>query len=82
MSDDRYKAAERRVDQRVGFAVHLLAFVVVNAMLSSQSGFDPTAGYFWGWGIGLGAHALFVLASGTRVKQRLIERELARAHRP
>lgn len=80
MSDERYKAAERRVEQRVGFAVHLLAFVLVNAMLFSHSGFDPAAGHFWGWGIGLGAHALFVLASGTRLRERLIERELARAH--
>lgn len=82
MSDEHYETAERRVNQRSGLAVHALVFLVVNAVLFGQSGFEPAAGHFWGWGIGLGAHALFVLGSGTTLKQRMIQRELQRLQRP
>lgn len=80
MSEERYETAVRRVEQRAGLAVHALAFVAVNAVLFAQTGVDPAAGHFWGWGIGLGAHALFVLFFGTSLKQRMIERELDRVH--
>ncbi|WP_165491805.1 2TM domain-containing protein [Egibacter rhizosphaerae] len=81
MPDEQYEAAERRVRQKAGLAVHTLAFLTVNAILFSQSGFEPAAGHFWGWGIGLLAHTGFVSASGTRLQQHMIERELQRVQR-
>jgi hypothetical protein len=78
MTDERYAAATRRVDQLAGFAIHVLAFLVVNAVLFSQTGFRPEAGHFWGWGIGLAAHAAVVLGPGSRIRPRLIEQQLER----
>jgi hypothetical protein len=54
---------------------------VVNAALFAKHGVDFGAGYFWGWGIGLGAHALIVLGPAARWRDRLIDRELARGAR-
>lgn len=78
MSTERYETAARRVDQLVGLAAHALAFLTVNAVLFAPAGFNPEAGHFWGWGIGVAAHALAVLSPGSRIRQRLIQRQLQR----
>lgn len=78
MSTERYETAARRVDQLVGLTAHVLAFVTVNAVLFAPAGFDPEAGHFWGWGVGVAAHALAVLGPGSRIRQRLIQRRLRR----
>jgi hypothetical protein len=65
----------------IGFIAHALAFAAVNAALFAKHGVDFGAGYFWGWGIGLGAHALLVLGPAARWRDRLIDRELARGAR-
>jgi hypothetical protein len=75
---DRLERAERRADRLTGFALHLAAFVIVNVVLFAQTGFRPEAGHFWGWGIGVAAHAAVVLGPGSRLRQQLVERELQR----
>lgn len=80
MSDDdtRYAAAKDRVEQRVSLAVHWLAFAGVNVGLAAAFGFEPTAGYLWGWGIGLAAHSVYAMWHLSGWNGRLIERELGR----
>lgn len=78
MSTERYETAARRVDQLVGLTAHVLAFLAVNAVLFAPAGFNPEAGHFWGWGLGVAAHALAVLGPGSRIRQHLIQHQLHR----
>lgn len=78
MTTERFETAAHRVDQLMGLAVHVLAFLTVNAVLFTPTGFRPEAGHFWGWGIGVAAHAFAVLGPGSRIRQNLIRRQLAR----
>lgn len=75
---DRYTAARDRVDQLLWFAAHLVAFIGVNLGLALTLGFYPQAGYLWGWGTGVVLHALYVLANGRDLRQRLIQWQLHR----
>jgi hypothetical protein len=77
-TDPRYAAAERHVNRLGGWAVHVLAFLLVNAGIAAQSGFEPTAGHVWGWGLGVAAHTVAALGPGGALKERLIQRELHR----
>ena len=55
--------ARRATNARVGFAIHLAAYLAVNALLSGIN-LATTPGCLWakwpllGWGLGLLAHAL------------------------
>jgi len=57
-----YELAKERVEARRGFTVHLIVYVVVNAMLVCLWAFVSGRGFPWfvfplgGWGIGLVAH--------------------------
>jgi hypothetical protein len=78
-ADRAYRHAKNRVDQLWGFFVHALVFVGVNLGLAvAAGGFDPGAGYFWGWGIGVAAHAVYTAAPTELWRQRMIERQLAK----
>ena len=71
--------ARRRVEAKVGLAVHWTVYLVVNAGLILASG--DFAGSWWrlaGWGLGLAVHTGYVLVEVGRLQQRLIEGELAR----
>ncbi len=81
---EQFEAAKERVEQKLAFYTHLAVFVLVNALLTA---IDLTTSpgqlwFFWplgGWGIGVVLHAFKVFNSGpSSVKQRMIERELAR----
>ncbi len=71
--------APRRVEAKVGLAVHWAVYLAVNAgLLLAAGGF---AGSWWrlaGWGSGLAVHTGCVLAGIGRLQQRLVEREPAR----
>jgi len=82
MTVQRYVVAGSRVERLGGLAAHLLAFLLVNAVLFTQTGFRPGAGHFWGWGIGVAAHAFAVVGPGARLKERLITRQLSREPEP
>jgi len=79
--------ARRRVENRQGFIMHAILFLVVNAALFGIWKLTG-ARYPWflwplfGWGIGVVAHALtMILGPGSRSEKRAVDRELRRLHR-
>ena len=75
--------ARRRVEAKFGLAVHWVVYLAVNAGLVLAAG--GFAGSWWrlsGWGLGLAVHTGYVLVEVGRLKQRLVERELARERVP
>ena len=76
--DEQYAAARAQVQERLGLAVHWLAFVAVNVGLAIANGFSLTAGYLWGWGVGLAVHTVYVVAGTAGWMDRLVNRELQR----
>jgi hypothetical protein len=87
MTDDRERElrrqAERRADAKIGFRIHLLVYLLVNAGLLAIN-LLTTPGQLWffwpmiGWGIGLAAHGTAVFAGGGDMRERAIEAELRR----
>lgn len=82
---DAYEMARRRVNAKLGFYIHLVVYVAVNILLVFLNlRFSPERiWFFWpllGWGMGICFHALgiFVFASGSPVKERMIQQELQR----
>ena len=81
-NDELRETATRKVEAKLGFYVHLVVFVAVNALLvvlnlvySSEH-----LWFYWplfGWGIGIFFHAMavFVFPAGSAIKERMIERE-------
>ena len=73
------EAAQKRLEQKVGLAAHWLVYLAVNiGLVVAAGGF---AGSWWrilGWGLGLAVHTGYVLVELGGVKERLVERELAR----
>jgi hypothetical protein len=80
-STEAARRARTRIEDRLGFAFHLLVWFAVNLGLAVAQGVDLTRGTVWGWGIGLSAHALYVLVDLDGIKDRLVERELTRTAR-
>jgi len=82
--DELMRRARKRVDMKMGFYVHLLVFVCVNAglwLLNAAGG-----GYRWsvwplfGWGIGLAVHGIvtFVSLRGEGLRERMLAEEIER----
>lgn len=74
--------AVRRARAKVGFRWHLVAFVLVNALLGALNfAFSPA--YLWivwpfaGWGIALALHA-FAVFQGAGVSEDMVEAEVRR----
>jgi hypothetical protein len=84
----RRVAATSAVDAKIGFYIHLAVFVVVNAGLAAIN-LSTSSDDLWfqwpllGWGLGLVLHALlvFVFPAGSRIRERMIAREIARRNR-
>ena len=85
ISDEAYDRAYKRVNAKIGFFIHLAIYVCagalvvgINMSLASESFwlFGPMAG----WALGLFFHgaSVFLMASGGRIKQHMIEREAVR----
>jgi len=78
-----YRKARRQVERKLGFYIHLSVYLAVNSglimlnvLLASAK---PWAVFpLLGWGIGLLFHglAVFLHASGSAWKQRMIDNEL------
>jgi hypothetical protein len=76
------RVARKRANAKMGWLIHALVFVVVNAGLALVSGLN---GRNWavfpafGWGLGLLIHGAVVYGRGVGVglRQRLLERERA-----
>jgi hypothetical protein len=79
--------ARRRVDNRQGFIIHAILFLVVNTALFGIWKLTG-AHYPWflwplfGWGIGVAGHALsLVFGPGSPSDKRAFDRELGRLRR-
>lgn len=91
--DELLARAKRRVDIKVGFAVHLLVFAVVNLAFYALNPWGGTgqpwtgsghhgSGFFplWGWGLGLAIHGVVSLLklSGDGLRERMLDTEVQR----
>ena len=73
------RRARQRVEQKLGLALHWLVYLAVNAGLVIAAG--GLAGSVWrlaGWGLGLAVHTAYVVGDLGRLRERLVQRELAR----
>ena len=85
-NDDLDRLARRRAGARMGWSVHALVFLAVNAVLAMLS---LSSGRHWaiypalGWGLGLLIHGLvvWVVLGGGGLQQRLVEQERERLMR-
>lgn len=84
------RLARKRAAAKLGWYIHALVFIAVNAGLAALSAFH---GHYWaifpalGWGIGLAIHgaAVFLALPGGGLHQRLLLQErqrLAQLHDP
>jgi hypothetical protein len=77
--------ATKVVNAKLGFYIHLAAFVSVNILLILIN-LAASPAHFWfqwplmGWGLGLFLHALviFGMTGGSSLRAQMIERELRR----
>ena len=80
------RIARRRAGAKLGFLIHLTVFIAVNALLYIVNQ-HTTPGFAWfpfplgGWAIGLTIHGLAVFLSGSGLRERMVEEELARLER-
>ena len=80
---DAYRRAKKRAEAKLGFYLHLAAYIIVNIMLIIIN-LSTSTYYLWfkwpliGWGIGVFFHALgtYVFSGGSVIKERMIEREM------
>ena len=85
---ETYRRAKRRVEAKIGFFIHLTVYTAVNLLLIIIN-LLTSPGHLWfywpliGWGIGLFFHALraFAFSEGSTIKERMIEKEMAKAAR-
>ena len=76
------RLARRRAGAKLGFYIHATVFTLVNGGLFWLNQ-NLTPSYAWhawplmGWGIGLAFHALavFFVASGSSLRERMVEHE-------
>jgi hypothetical protein len=83
--------ARKRAGAKLGWYVHATVYVLVNLLIFSMShyayGNRPwSLGPLLGWGLGLVLHgvSVFVLGSGSSLRERMVQRErerIARAQR-
>ena len=83
--DDIEQLARRRAGAKLGWYVHAAAFVVVNLVLFSMSrygfGNRPWSVFpLLGWGLGLALHGIsvFVLGTGSGLRERMVQKERER----
>ncbi|MEI7769574.1 MAG: 2TM domain-containing protein [Chloroflexales bacterium] len=77
----RYERARKQVRQLRAFYIHLVVYVLVNALLIILSLANGGGWSIWpllGWGIGLGAHAATVFVGGSLLGAGWEEREIQR----
>lgn len=79
--------AKRRVNQKMGFYIHLTVYVLVNLGLAAINFFS--GGQRWhlwplaGWGLGLAIHGFVTFASlrGEGLRERMLDDEVERLKR-
>ena len=84
-NQEAYERASKRVAAKMSFFIHLTIYVVINLLLVVIN-LVTSPGHLWfywalfGWGIGLFFHGLSVFFFGRldNIKERMIEKEMAR----
>lgn len=83
--DDIEQLARRRAGAKLGWYAHAAAFTVVNLVLFGMSrygfGHRPWSVYpLLGWGLGLALHGIsvFVLGTGSGLRERMVQKERER----
>jgi hypothetical protein len=83
--DDIEHLARRRAGAKLGWYVHAAAFTVVNLVLFGMSrygfGNRPWSVFpLLGWGLGLALHGIsvFVLGTGSGLRERMVQKERER----
>ena len=86
--DDIEQLARRRAGAKLGWYAHAIAFTVVNLVLFGMSrygfGDRPWSVYpLLGWGLGLALHGIsvFVLGTGSGLRERMVQKERERLQR-
>lgn len=86
--DDIDRLARRRAGAKLGWYAHAAAFVIVNLVVFSMSrygfGNRPWSVYpLLGWGLGLALHGIsvFVLGTGSGLRERMVQKERERLQR-
>lgn len=76
---------ETRVENKLGFYIHLAVYLVINLSLVALNLSTSPASYWFqwpliGWGIGLVLHALivFLFGEGSAIRERMIDQEMKR----
>lgn len=85
VDNEAYEKARKRVEEKLGFYIHAAVFVGVNAVLAAVdlTGSPEKLWFHWvliGWGLGLALHGVrvFLMPQDTSLKDRMIEKELAK----
>ncbi|MBX3622702.1 MAG: 2TM domain-containing protein [Rhizobacter sp.] len=78
--------AQRRVRRKMGFYMHALVFVLVNAAIfvyAQMAGHDYRPRLLLGWGLGLLIHGIvtFVSLQGEGLRERMLRQEIERMRR-
>ena len=88
MEDDELrKQAVKRIKDKREFWMHLVAYVVINAVLIGVWALSGR-GYFWpawvmlAWGVGIVLHGASILLEGRPMREQDIEREIRRLGGP
>ena len=83
LEDDSLEArAERRVRRKIGFLIHAVVFIAVNAGLHAINAMtgEPRWAHFplFGWGLGLAIHGLvtWIALQGEGVRRGMLAREI------
>jgi hypothetical protein len=86
--DDIDRLARKRAGAKLGWYTHAIVFTLVNLLLfgMSQYGFGHRPWSLFplmGWGLGLALHgiAVFVLGSGSNLRERMVQKERERLER-
>ena len=82
-NQEAYQRAKRRVEEKIGFFIHLAVYILVNCLLIVIN-LSTSSQYLWfkwpliGWGIGVIFHALgvFIFTGGSIIKEHLIQKEM------
>ena len=84
--EEIYQKAKKQVEEKKGFYIHLMVYVLVNIMVILLWQFAYGGGYPWfvwmtgGWGIGLASHFLgvFVFSRTGGWEKRQMDAEIER----
>jgi len=86
--DEIERIAHRRASAKLGWYIHATVYVLVNGglyLLSVSGGHQRRWSVFpaLGWGVGLLCHGIsvWVLGSGSSLRERMVERERERLRR-